>query len=74
MPGGLDAAAKVLSEATESLSCKQIVQKAFQKGYWASAGKTPRATPYSAMLRETQKKGDAARLRKADRGRFELAK
>ena len=70
---GLDAAAKVLAEAGEPLSCKVIVERAFEKGYWASEGKTPAATIYAAMLREIQKKGDASRFRKAARGKFELA-
>ena len=76
---GLDAAAKVLAEAGEPLSCRQIVERAFEKNYWRSGGKTPHATIYSAILREIQKKGDAARFKKAclpdgtaARGRFEL--
>jgi hypothetical protein len=74
-PGsGLDAAAKVLAEAGEPLSCKQMVERAFEKGYWASEGKTPWATVYSAILREIQAKGDQARFRKAARGRFELVR
>jgi hypothetical protein len=71
---GLDAAAKVLAEAGEPLSCKAIVERAFEKGYWRSEGKTPAATIYAAILREVQKKGDSARFRKAERGRFELAR
>ncbi len=71
---GLDAAAKVLSEAGEPLDCRTIVQRAFEKGYWKSDGKTPHATVYSAILREIQAKGDQARFRKAARGKFELVK
>jgi hypothetical protein len=71
---GLDAAAKVLSEAGEALGCRAIVQRAFEKGYWKSDGKTPHATVYSAILREIQKKGEQARFRKAARGKFELAR
>ena len=70
---GLDAAAKVLEEAGEPLSCKAIVERAFEKGYWRSEGKTPHATVYSAILREMQKKGDGARFRKVERGKFALA-
>jgi len=73
-PSGLDAAAKVLEEAGEALSCKAIVERAFEKGYWKSGGKTPHATVYSAILREIQKKGEQARFRKAARGRFEVVK
>ena len=71
---GLDAAARVLEEAGEALNCKQIVEGAFEKGYWASGGKTPHATIYSAILREIQNKGEDSRFRKAERGKFELAK
>ena len=70
---GLGAAAKVLEEAGEPLSCKAIVERAFEKGYWRSEGKTPHATVYSAILREMQKKGDGARFRKVERGKFALA-
>ncbi len=71
---GLDAAAKVLAEATEPLDCRTIVERAFAKGYWQSEGKTPAATIYSAVIREIAAKGDAARFRKAARGKFELAR
>jgi len=71
---GLDAAAKVLEEAGEPLSCKAIVERAFEAGYWRSGGRTPAATIYAAILREIQKKGEAARFRKVARGKFELAR
>ena len=71
---GLDAAAKVLAEAGEPLTCKQIVERAFEKGYWISGGKTPHATIYSSIIREIARKSDQARFRKTARGRFELAR
>ncbi|MFO7956308.1 MAG: winged helix-turn-helix domain-containing protein [Candidatus Brocadiia bacterium] len=70
---GLDAAAKVLEEADEPLRCKEIARRALEAGYWASDGKTPHATIYSAILRDMQKKGDESRFRKAGRGLFALA-
>ena len=69
---GLDAAAKVMAEAAEPLQCKVIVDRALEKGYWKTEGKTPAATMYSAILREIQKKGDQARFQKAERGKFTL--
>ena len=69
---GLDAAAKVLADAGEPLNCKTIVERAIEKGYWKTGGKTPAATIYAAILREIQKKGDASRFAKADRGMFTL--
>jgi hypothetical protein len=69
---GLDAAAKVLAEAGEPLGCKTIVERAIEKGYWKTGGKTPAATVYATILREIQKKGSASRFAKADRGMFTL--
>jgi len=70
---GLGAAAKVLSEAGEPLSCKQMVEQMLEKGYWKTSGKTPAATIYAGILREIRKKGEQSRFRKTDRGRFALA-
>ena len=70
----IDAAASVLSESAESLNAKEMIEAITAKGLWTSpAGKTPHATLYSAILREIQKKGDEARFRKAERGKFTLA-
>ena len=69
---GLNAAAKVLAEAGEPLNCRAIVERAIEKGYWKTSGKTPAGTTYASILREIQKKGDAARFRKAERGKFTL--
>jgi hypothetical protein len=53
----LDAAAKVLETAGEPISAKQIVEVALAKGLWKSlGGKTPHATLYSAIIRETAKR------------------
>ena len=69
----LDAAAKVLGEATEPLTTKEMVEAMTTKGYWTSpGGKTPHATLYSAILRELQSKGDNGRFVKTDRGHFKL--
>lgn len=69
----IDAAAKVLGESKEPLNTKEMVEAMSAKKYWTSpGGKTPHATLYSAILREIQKKGDDARFRKVERGRFTL--
>ena len=69
----IDAAAKVLGESKEPLNTKEMVEAMAAKKYWTSpGGKTPHATLYSAILREIQKKGDDARFRKVERGRFTL--
>ena len=72
-PSLLNLAAKVLAEAGEPLNCKQMVEKVLASGLWKTKGKTPAATLYSAILRETQKKGVQARFRKAERGKFVAA-
>jgi hypothetical protein len=71
---GLDAAAKVLADAGEPLGSQEICKRMLDQGLWATSGKTPAATIYSAVLRDIQKRGDESRFRKADRGTFEIAK
>jgi hypothetical protein len=67
----LDAAAQVLAESTEPMTAKQMVDAVTTKGLWSSPkGKTPHATLYAAILRETGAKGADARFRKTDRGLF----
>jgi hypothetical protein len=71
----IDAAAKVLGEAGEAMNCQEMIKAMGEKGYWTSpGGKTPHATLYSAMLREIQNKGNDARFKKLERGKFGLAK
>jgi HB1, ASXL, restriction endonuclease HTH domain len=67
----LDAAAKVLEEAGQPMTCAEMIAAMAEKGYWTSpAGKTPEGTLYSALLRELNTKGDAARFHKTGRGQF----
>ncbi len=54
------------------MKSREITGVMLKRGYWATKGKTPWATLYSAMLREIQNKGKAARFRKTDRGTFAL--
>jgi hypothetical protein len=69
----LDAAARVLGEAGQPMSCKEMIAAMAAKGYWSSpAGRTPEATLYSAILRELTTKGEQARFVKAQRGHFAL--
>ncbi len=70
----LDAAAKVLGEASQPMSCKEMIGTMAAKGYWNSpGGKTPDATLYSAIAREISAKGADSRFRKTDRAKFALA-
>jgi hypothetical protein len=67
----LDAAAKVLAETGQPMSCQEMIGAMAAKGYWSSpGGKTPAATPYSAIQREIAAKGDQSRFTKAGPGRF----
>ncbi len=69
----LDAAAKVLGEATEPMATKEMIDAMSAKGYWTSpGGQTPHATLYAAILREINTKGADTRFAKTDRGRFGL--
>lgn len=67
----LDAAAKVLAETGQTMTCQELIAAMAEKGYWASpGGKTPQATLYSAMLREITTKGSDSRFVKTERGKF----
>lgn len=70
----LDAAAKVLAESGQAMTCQEMIDSMAAKGYWTSpGGKTPAATLYSAILREVANKGDQARFTKTERGKFASA-
>ncbi len=69
----LDAAAKVLAETKWAMTTKEMIKAMGAKGYWRSpGGATPSATLYSALLRELKSKGENARFRKVERGKFAL--
>jgi hypothetical protein len=69
----LDAAAKVLHETGQAMSCPELIAAMAAKGYWTSPqGKTPASTLYAAVQRELKNKGEKARFCKTDRGRFTL--
>ena len=69
----LDAAARVLQETGQAMRCTELIAAMAAKGYWKSPkGRTPAGTLYSAVLREIQTKGDQARFRKTERGKFAL--
>jgi HB1, ASXL, restriction endonuclease HTH domain len=67
----LDAAAKVLAETGQPMSCPELIAAMAAQGYWSSPkGKTPAATLYAAMTREATTKGATSRFRKVGPGRF----
>jgi hypothetical protein len=67
----LDAAARVLEEAGQPMTCAEMIAAMAEKGFWTSpGGKTPAATLYSAILRELQTKPGTCRFVKTDRGKF----
>ena len=68
------AAARVLAETGQPMTCPELIAAMAAKGYWTSpAGKTPSATLYAALTREIQTKKDQARFRKSAPGKFVLA-
>jgi len=70
----LDAAAKVLAEEGRAMGCQEMILAMAAKGFWTSpGGKTPAATLYSAILKETLTKGTQSRFTKTERGKFGLA-
>ena len=70
----LDAAARVLSESKQAMTCPALIAAMAARGYWASpAGKTPQATLHAALTREIKIKKDHSRFRKTARGKFSLA-
>jgi hypothetical protein len=67
----LDAAARVLRESGQSMSCPELIAQMAAKGYWTSPkGKTPASTLYAALTREIRLKGEAARFVQTGPGRF----
>jgi hypothetical protein len=70
----LEAAARVLSERRQAMTCPELIAAMAAQGYWTSpAGKTPQATLRAALLREIQRKQDQSRFRKTERGKFSRA-
>jgi hypothetical protein len=70
----LAAAAQVLTQTRQPLSCPELIAAMAAQGSWTSpAGKTPAATLYAAILREIRTKKDQARFRKTGPGRFARA-
>jgi hypothetical protein len=70
----LDAAAKLLTESGQPMTCQELIAAIAAKGYWTSpAGKTPQATLHAAIVRELRTKKEHARFRKTAPGRFALA-
>jgi HB1, ASXL, restriction endonuclease HTH domain len=67
----LDAAAKVLGETGQPMTCMEMIEAMSKKGVWTSpGGVTPQATLYSAITKEIKAKGKEARFQKTERGKF----
>jgi len=70
----LEAAARLLAETGQALSCQELIAALAAKGSWTSpAGKTPQATLYAALVREIRTQKEHARFRKTAPGRFARA-
>jgi hypothetical protein len=69
--GALAAAAKVLGQTGQALSCRELVEQMAAKGLWSSpGGQTPHATLHAAISREIKVKGKESRFTKAGPGKF----
>ncbi len=67
----IDAAAKVLADTKQAMTCKELIEAMAAKKLWTSpGGKTPWATLYSALTREISTKGSDSRFKKTERGKF----
>ena len=65
----IDAAARVLGEAKEPMTCPEMIKTMAEKGYWTSpGGATPHATLYASILRGDQGEGEGGAVRQ-DRAR-----
>ena len=71
----LDAAARVLAEASEPMNCRQLIETMTEKDYWRpkKAGKTPQNTLHAAICKEIKTKGTGSRFEKVGRGQFALS-
>src|ERR1700687_2497330 len=70
----LDAAAKVLGEAKEAMTCQEMIETMASKGFWSSpGGKTPAHTLSAAICRETHIRGKDTRFGWAEPGKFARA-
>jgi hypothetical protein len=70
----LDAAARILGESKEPMSCPALIEAMAAKGYWKSpAGKTPASTLYAALQREIAVRKKEARFKQSGPGKFTLS-
>ena len=71
----LDAAERVLAEASEPMNCRQLIETMTEKDYWhpKKAGKTPQNTLHAAICKEIKIKGADSRFEKVGRGQFALS-
>jgi len=71
---GLDAAVLQLAKIGKPEKSSVVVAAMMKAGLWSSAGKTPEATIYAAIIREIAAKGVGARFAKTGPGTFRLTK
>jgi hypothetical protein len=69
----LDAAAQVLAEAEQAMTCQELIVAMATRGLWSSPnGRTPASTLDAAIARAITTKGKDARFVKTERGKFAL--
>jgi hypothetical protein len=70
--GAMGAAIKVLEEIGKPMTAEQLIQKMSSKGYWMSHARQPAQSLKTHMLREIQRKGEAARFQRVGKLKFKL--
>lgn len=68
----LDAAYKILRDANEPLSAREITERAATRGYLTTGGKTPWQTMKSKLSTDILRRGEASRFMRSGQGRFAL--
>ena len=70
----LDAAARLLTETKQALSCSELIAAITAQGYWTSPGeKTPEATLSSSIQCQIVLKKEQSRFTKTAPGRYAVA-
>jgi len=68
----LDAAEKVLNNATEPMDAKSIIVEIRNKKLWFTTARTPHTTLAAAISRDIKRNGNSSRFQRIGRGMYQL--
>ena len=71
--GYIDAAKQVLKSAKRPLTCREIADRAIERGLLNTTAKTPQNTFHALLSRHIREYGKSSGFKKAGRGLFDLA-